>query len=248
MSCLWRKNPSAPCSCAYQLRSPVHEVLNHLCQFGPGTLVMRQRGLSLAKTTRFGLAISHRDSGWTILRDHLSGLETDTSRKLDIYLMTDAADRRPLLAMGEPDMPDMPVELSIRLDGHAWESPVVNVLLRKFNGVSLDCMQSRRLGAGAWLDEWGGAPSDAGDSELAHTASRVLRACDLLEVEIRTHAHRNVTCFRPSFVDTEGGVLRIADRACQHVVYADAEAADFRLETTPGGRARIFRQAAGHAA
>lgn len=245
MNCLWRKSPSAPCSCAYQLRSPVHEVLNHLCQFGQGTLVLRQQGLSLAKMTPFGLAISHQDSDWTILHDALSGLETDTRRPLAIYLMSDTSDRRPLLAMGEPNMP---VELSIRLDGYAWESPAVTALLRKFNGVSLDCMRSRRLGAGAWLDEWGGAPLSNGDGELAHAASRVLRDCASLEVEIKTHAHRNVTRFRPSFVDTEGRVLRIADRACRHVVYADAEAADFRLITTPDGQARMFREVADSAA
>ncbi len=141
----------APCCCAYQLRCPVNELLNHLCYLGQGTLVMRQQGLSLAKTTPFGLAVAYQESGWDILRDQASGLETDASRPQNIYLMTDAADRRPLLAMGKQDQA---IELSIRLDGYAWESPAVTGLLRRFDAVSLDCLQSRRLGAGVWLDEW----------------------------------------------------------------------------------------------
>lgn len=239
MFCSWRKSPSAPCSCAYVLRSPVSEVLNHLCYLGQGTMVLRQKGLSLAKTTPFGLAVAYQNSGWNILRDQVSGLETDTSRAMSIYLMTDAADRRPLLAMGEPDQP---IDLSIRLDGYSWESPAVTALLRKFNGVSLDCAQSRRLGAGAWLDDWGDNRPTASDGELVRAATGTVRDCGWVEVEIRSNSHRNVVRFAPSFIDSEGGVLRVADRSCRHVVYADVEAPDFRMARVSPDQVRIFRE------
>lgn len=239
MFCSWRKSPSTPCSCAYVLRSPVSEVLNHLCYLGQGTMVLRQKGLSLAKITPFGLAVAYRKSGWNILRDQVSGLETDTSRPQNIYLMTDASDRRPLLAMGEPDQA---IDLSIRLDGYSWESPAVTALLRKFNGVSLDCMQSRRLGAGAWLDDWGDASPAASDGELVRAAAGTLRDCGWVEVEIKSSTHRNVVRFAPSFVDSEGGVIRIADRSCRHVVYADVEAPDFRMARVCPDQVRIFRE------
>lgn len=239
MFCSWKKSSSAPCSCAYVLRSPVSEVLNHLCYLGQGTMVLRQKGLSLAKTTPFGLAVAYQNSGWNILRDQVSGLETDTSRDMNIYLMTDAADRRPLLAMGEPDQP---IDLSIRLNGYSWESPAVTALLRKFNGVSLDCLQSRRLGAGAWLDDWGDNRPPAGDGELVRAAAGTLRDCGWVEVEIKSTTHRNVVRFAPSFIDTEGGVLRVADRSCRHVVYADVEAPDFRMARVSQDQVRIFRE------
>lgn len=239
MFCSWRKSPSALCSCAYVLRSRVSEVLNHLCYLGQGTMVLRQKGLSLAKTTPFGLAVAYQNSGWNILRDQVSGLETDTSRAMNIYLMTDAADRRPLLAMGEPDQP---IDLSIRLDGYSWESPAVTALLRKFNAVSLDCAQSRRLGAGAWLDDWGDNRSTTSDGELVRAATGTLRDCGWVEVEIRSNSHRNVVRFAPSFIDSEGGVLRVADRSCRHVVYADVEAPDFRMARVSPDQVRIFRE------
>lgn len=247
MFCSWKKSPAAPCGCAYQLRCPVSELLNHLCYLGQGTLVMRQQGLSLAKSTPFGLAVAYQESGWDILRDQVSGLETDTSRAQNIYLMTDAADRRPLLAMGEPGKA---IELSIRLDGYAWESPAVTALLRRFDAVSLDCLQSRRLGAGAWLDEWGAVPPAARGGELVRVAGNILRECECLEVEVRTSTQRNVTRFAPTFIDSEGGVMRVADRTCRHVVYADVDAPEFRMERFSTSRVRIFREhsVSGHAA
>ena len=238
MFCSWKKSPSAPCSCAYRLRSPITQVLNHLCYLGKGTLVLRQPGLSMAKSTRFGLSVCYRESGWNILRDQVSGLETDLHLEQSAYLLTDLSDRRPMLAMGAPGKP---IDLSIRLDGHTWESPAVKALIHQFDGVSLDCIESRKLGAGAWLDDWGGTPLPGSEGELIREACHVVRDCSLLEIEIQTRTHRNITRFSPSFVDSEGAVLRIADRACQHVVYADVEAADFSLTRVTPSHVRIFR-------
>lgn len=237
MFCSWRKSPLAPCSCAYVLRSPISEVLNHLCYLGQGTMVLRQKGLSLAKITPFGLAVAHEKSGWNILHDQVSGLETDTSQPQNIYLMTNACDRRPLLAMGEPGQA---IDLSIRLDGYNWESPAVTALLRKFNAASLDCAQSRRLGAGAWLDDWGDPAQPVSDGIVVRSATEILRTCEWLEVEIKSANHRNVVRFSPSFIDSEGGVLRVADHACRHVVYANVQAPDFRMAGEPHGPVRIF--------
>lgn len=241
MFCSWKKSPSAPCSCAYVLRSPITEVLNHLCCLGQGTLVLRQQGLSLARTTPFGLCVAYRESGWNILRDQVSGLETDVDRPQKVYLLTDISDRRPLLAMGEPGKA---IDVSIRLNGHLWESAAIRDLLQRFNGVSLDCLESRKLGAGAWLDEWGQTSKPAGDGELVREASHLLRDCECLEVEIKSGIHRNSVKFTPSFVDTEGAVLRVADRSCRHVVYADVEAADFRMARVSTNHVRIFREPA----
>lgn len=238
MFCSWKKSPSAPCSCAYVLRSPITEVLNHLCCLGQGTLVLRQQGLSLAKTTPFGLSVAYRESGWNILRDVVSGLETDVNRPQNVYLLTDLPDRRPLLAMGEPGKS---IDVSIRLNGHAWESAAVRDLLHRFDAVSLDCVESRKLGAGAWLDEWGQATKSSDGGELVREACRLLRGCGELEVDVRSGIHRNLVRFQPSFVDCEGPVLRVADRSCEHVVYADAASADFRMERVGADHLRIFR-------
>lgn len=205
-------------------------------------MVLRQQGLSLAKTTSFGHPVANHDSDWSILRDRVSGLETDTSRARNIYLMTDAADRRPILAMGEPGKA---IDLSIRLNGYTWESSAVTALLRRFNGTSLDCLESRRLGAGAWLDDWADATPSISDGALIRAASRTLRECEWLEVEINSSTHRNIVRFTPSFIDSEGGVIRVADRACRHVIYADVEAPDFRLQRLSGTETRMFRECTG---
>ncbi len=72
-------------------------------------------------------------------------------------------------------------------------------------------------------------------------AGNVLRNCECLEVEIQTSNQRNITRFAPSFIDSEGGVMRIADRSCRHVVYADVDAPEFHMERYSSSRVRIFR-------
>lgn len=234
MFCSWKTGPNAPCGCAFRLRSPVHELLNHLCFLGEGTLILRRPGLSLAKSTPFGLHISERNSGWHTLRDAISGLETDTAGSQDAYLLREASDSCPLFAMGPAGKP---IEFTVRLTGHKWQSPALQQMLRRFNSAALDCLQSRQLGAGAWLDEWERplpTPS-AITNELVLRSSDALHDCDSLEVEIRTTSHRNNICFRPSFIDSEGTVLRIADKQRTHVVYADVSTPDFQL-TSRGSR------------
>ncbi len=194
----------------------------------------------MAKTTPFGLTVSSRSAkgNWQTLHDRISGLETDLVCPQNLYLMTDAADRRPLLAMGEPGKA---IDLSIRLDGYSWESSAITALLRRFDAVPLACHESRRLGAGAWLDEWETIGKPSGESNLVRVASEAMQGCRSLEVRIKSRTHANVMRFTPSFFDSEGGVLRVADRSCHHVVYADVEATEFRLECLPDGLVRISR-------
>lgn len=228
MFCSWKTGPNAPCGCAFRLRSPIHELLNHLCCLGEGTLILRRPGLSLAKATPFGLHISERTSGWRMLKDAISGLETDIAPAQEAYLLREATDSCPLFAMGPVGKP---IEFTVRLTGHTWQSPALQRMIQRFNGVSLDCLESRRLGAGAWLDEWERpvpTPS-AITNDLVLRSSDALHDCDSLEVEIRTTSHRNHVRFLPSFIDSEGTVLRIADKRRAHVVYADVSAPEFEL-------------------
>lgn len=228
MSCSWKSSPSAPCSCAYRLQSPVNELLNHLCGLGKGTLILRRPGLSLAKATRFGLHVRNRSQNWEILHDAISGLETDLTPPQHSYLLREFPDQCPLFAMGPPGKP---IEFTVRLDGHEWNSPMVRDMLARFDGTALNCVESHRLGAGAWLDEWEQRrqPALCCPDSVIHETSAALHRCRLLEVEIRTSSHRSGVCFSPSFIDMEGSVLRIADRSRNHIVYADVGAEDFQL-------------------
>lgn len=228
MFCSWKTSPTAPCSCAYKLHGPIDEMLNHLCCLGRGTFILRRPGLSLAKSTHFGLHIRESACGWNVLRDAISGLETDLSLPQQAYLLREFPDQCPLFSIGPAGRP---VEFTVRLDSHAWQSSAIDRMISLFGGVALDCIESHRLGAGAWLDEW----EQPGSRHVAHdntlqSANDMLHGCRLLEVEVRTTAQRGETCFCPSFIDSEGSVLRIADRTRSHVVYADVAAPGFRLD------------------
>jgi hypothetical protein len=228
MFCSWRKSPSAPCSCAFLLRGSLPELLNHLCCLGESTLVLRQQGLSLAKCTRFGLSVATRESGWQVLHDHLSGMETDIGRTLSLYLLANVGDRKPVIGIAEPGLP---LHATIRLDHHDWNSQVVANLIDHFEGVSLDCLESRRLGAGAWLDEWE-RPVANQEAIGMDQACQILHECRELEVSVSVRGSQGSARFEPSFVDACGSVLRVADRGRRHVVHADVQDPGFRLFRT----------------
>lgn len=218
------------------LHGALPELLNHLCCLGNTTLVLRQQGISLAKSTSFGLCVATRDSDWRILRDHLSGLETDTATLQNIYLLAGPGDRRPMIGLGEPGRP---LHLTIRLDAHDWESRAIRNLIDYFKGVSLDCTESRRLGVGAWLDEWERPVAAACDDSLVRDTCQVIRTCEELEVEVGTRSHRNTARFHPTFIDSSGTVMRVADRSQRHVVHADVADPGFRIFLAEPSRMRI---------
>jgi len=188
MFCSWKTHPEAPCSCAYRLQGPIDQLLNHLCCLGQGTFILRRPGLSLAKSTRFGLHIRRSSCDWNFLRDAISGLETDLSLGQEAYLLREFPDQCPLFAIGPAGKA---VEFTVRLEGQIWGSPDVRGMIARFGGVPLDCMESHRLGAGAWLDEWE-RPSSPQVPECGplHEACASLQACRLLEVEVRTSSQR----------------------------------------------------------
>ncbi len=237
MFCSWKTGLNASCGCAFRLESPIDELLNHLSSLGKGTLILRRPGMSVAKTTPFGRQLCGGD--WGHLRDAVSGLETDLAAPQRAYLLREMSDSCPLFVMGPPGEP---IEFTVRLEGHSWQSAAMREMIAKFHGKPLDCLESRRLGAGAWLDEWGQpvrSPAQSA-SALIHETSTALHRCRSLEVEIRTTTHRSTMCFQPSFIDSEGSVLRIADRSRTHIVYADVSAREFQLS---GNGARHLRLA-----
>ncbi len=238
MFCSWRKSPAGPCSCAFRLGGPAKELFNRLHGLGEGTLVMKEQGLSLAKKTAVGLCVAYGDRDWHLLRDRLSGLELDTSRELEFYLMVRGSDRKPLLGVSEPGKA---LHLSFQLDGLAWESLVVRRFIAEFDGVALDCEQSRQLGAGMWLDEWE-RPAAAWKADHVDAVCRALRACRRLDVEVKARGQTNRTRFAPSFLDVSGGVLRIADRSLRHVVHADVADPAFRMHRIGGGQWCLRRE------
>lgn len=225
MRCFWKKSSSGPCACAYRLNAPADVILARLGTLPGMTLVMRQQGLSLMKRTPFGtLKLQQARS---LLRDRLSGVECDLSGDAIFHLLTDASDSRPQLVCNKPGLP---VDFSIRLDGQTWDSPQICDLIRSCDAIHVACETARHLGAGAWLDEWNESPPTECDHILARAARRQIESCRILEVRVKTTAHGCKTRFLPSFIDEDGGILRIADKHCRHVVYADADSPGFLMD------------------
>lgn len=215
MFCSWKISPHASCGCAFRLQGTVDEHLEHLCSLGKSPLILRRPGLSLVKSM-------------ATLGDAIQNLENDPTQPHAAFLVREISESCPLFVMGPPGKP---IELTVRLEDHKWDSPAIRQLIERFEGTPLDCLESRRLGAGAWLDEWGQPLSSSANlaADLIHQSSDALHRCRSLEVEVRTIAHRDIVRFQPSFIDSAGSVLRIADPSRTHIVYADVSANEFQL-------------------
>ncbi|MBK1880834.1 hypothetical protein JIN85_00325 [Luteolibacter pohnpeiensis] len=238
MFCSWKSERGGGCNCAYRLRRPIGEILNHLCSIGPSTLILRSPGLTVAKATRFGLHIREKAGDWNVLHDAVSGLRTNLEVQQHAFIIREFSDQCPILAFA---VDGRPADLSVRLVGHDWGSPAVRKMIADFDGVALDCAQSRQLGAGAWLDEWEQPKAKAPTVEnRLDEACEILHSCQLLAVEVKTPTMQCDACFSPSFIDHEGTVIRIADRKRNHIVYADVDAAGFRLDHIGSQTAQLF--------
>ncbi|MCW1911976.1 hypothetical protein OJ996_00215 [Luteolibacter sp. GHJ8] len=219
---------------AYRLQGPTPHLLNLLCQLGEGTLVLKQQGLSLAKTCSFGLCVADGRGGWNLLRDAISGLESDLQQAHHVYLLPDPDDFVPLLATARPGGE---IDLSIRLEHQRWDSRLMRSIIEGFRGIPIEAREGRRLHAGAWLDDWHHtSPASTG---IPWEILSALDACRCLEVEVCSGLHRATAAFRPAFLDSEGAVLRIADSQRKNVVFADAAAPGFRWMSLAPGHLKI---------
>lgn len=218
----------------YRLHGPAIRLLNQLCHLGKGTLIFRQQGLSLARSTGFGLFVASGHEGWHRLRDAISGLEADFRLPCQAHLFADPDDGRPVFAMSRSGRG---IDFSIRLESQSWDSPALQTLLETFHGISQDARDGGISGAGAWLDEWEQTSPWLG--HIGWDIAAALDSCRCLEIELRSGMHRMNAAFRPSFLDTEGSVFRIADAAREHVVFADTAAPGFRWASLAPGHLRI---------
>jgi len=228
---------------AYRLQGPLPRLLNHLCLLGEGTLILRQEGLSLAKAGPFGLCVADGRHDWSLLRDAISGLETDLQFARHVYLLPDPDDGVPVFATaGQSGV----IDLSVRLHEHRWHSRAIRAVIDNCDGISIDAREGRKLGAGAWLDDWQASQSAALTHRLEILAA--LDACRCLEVELHSPLHRCAAAFRPAFLDSDGSVIRIADASRKHVVFADAATPGFRWQSLAPGHLKIRVESECHAA
>jgi len=219
---------------AYRLQGSAAHLLNHLCFFGECRLVLRQDGLSLAKLTSFGLCVADGRAGWHLLRDAISGLETDLQVTRFVYLLPDPDDGVPVFATAGANGA---IDLSVRLEELCWDSRAIRAVLEHCQAIRIDAREGRRLGAGAWLDDW--KTSAAAEGKASWDVVSALDGCRCLEVELRSGLHRCAAAFRPAFLDSDGPVLRIADATRRHVVFVDSGAAGFRWESLAPGHVRM---------
>lgn len=219
---------------AYRLQGPTPRLLNLLCQLGEATLILKQEGLSLAKTCSFGLCVADGRGGWNLLRDAISGLESDLRTPHHVYLLPDPEDFVPLLATARPGGE---IDMSIRLAHHRWDSRLIRSLVANCHGIPVEAREGRQLHPGAWLDDW--SHTSPGGSSVPWEVVAALDGCRCLEVEVCSGMHRATTAFRPAFLDSEGPVLRIADSQRKNIIFADAAAPGFRWASLAPGHLKI---------
>jgi hypothetical protein len=236
MFCLWKTHHNSPCACAFKLHAGAPEILPQLARFGTGTLVLRQCGLSLSSQADLRSLVRFPRRAGEPVRWPVEHLEMDDGGTREFYLFIGSGDPRPQLASAKRGGK---IDFSIHLHHHVWDSPEVRGLIETCGGAGVSCELARELGAGAWLDEWPDSGAGHRDDTLSLHARRQIESSSLLEVRIQAEGIRGDACFEPSFIDVDGSILRIADKRCRHVVFADADSPGFRLVRRNGNTVSI---------
>ncbi|WP_411826929.1 hypothetical protein [Luteolibacter sp. AS25] len=228
MACKWKKQPDAQCACAFRLTAGTEQIVRDFTTLGQTTLVLREPGLSLSKYT---------NSPSQEVDAHSPMLMEGS----DLYLLRDHETSKPTLAVARPGKT---VSCTLRLEALEWNSPILRKFLLESIPKPVACPDARNLGAGFWMDDFGPKCAENTDHLLAREACQTIRHCQHLEIHLQAETCHIHTSCKPSFVDSERNIIRISDRACRTVVYADAGDPDFRLSYLADNKLQLTRHRA----
>lgn len=167
-------------------------------------IVLRAAGIALSKVT--SLTAGHH------------GLQLDPGAGLGVHFLRCPVDASLTCALRGASHH---TPLSLHFPGTAWESPATRQLLNRCKAIPTAAPGIWSTGAGAWLDE--------GLRDDLRIQSEMLYLLSLLDESRTVNVHAVAAgcsleaSFRPTFIDLDGSLLRIADRHGQHAIYLHPE-------------------------
>ena len=209
-----------------RLRNCHEALLSQFHHFDPLHLVVRSKGLSFVRETKFGIFARDPRSSSQLVRDPESGLSLRPDRLNAVYLFFPGSQRLPVF---EFDFFDYGFGISIqpRETARSWD--LLNRIASSFGDEIVAPSALVERGAGAWLDEWGWTDGQEADSTTEVLVSGTV-ADGRIAARVSTSAFKTDILLKPSFEDRDRTVRRIAaSGGC------DAIVVDERLLAGTGG-------------
>ncbi len=198
-----------------RLRNCHEALLNQFLHFDPMHLVVRSKGLSFVRETKFGIFAREIESRSNFIRDPESGLSLSPLSLNAVYLFFPGSQRVPVF---EFDFHDYGFGIAIqpRKTPRSWD--LINRISSSFGDQIVSSSDLIARGAGAWLDEWAWLDrQEMGSAREARISGVVTDG--RLSVQVSNSAFKAGILLTPTFEDRDRTVRRIAAQGgCDAVV------------------------------
>lgn len=226
-----------------RLRNCHEALLSQFHHFDPLHLVVRSKGLSFVRETKFGIFARDPRPGSQLIRDPESGLSLRPDRVNAVYLFFPGSQRLPVF---EFDFFGYGFGISIqpRETPRSWD--LLNRIASSFGDQIVASSDLVERGAGAWLDEWGWTDGQEADRATAAKVSGTVEN-GRISVQVATTAFQTSILLDPVFEDRDGTVRRIAAAGGCDAIVMDANILAVTGGEGAGWEGRQVRAASGHA-
>jgi len=195
--------------------------LNQLFHLDGVRLIVRGEGLSIARRTGFGIFLDRSWSGRRWLYDPVSGvmLDPEQIRAIDTTWLSP---KEPLTF--EIKFSRSSLGISMQMDSGLEDGSAFRRIVAMFGREPVPAETLRQEGAGAWLDPWVNRRRSLGE-ETRQDLRRAVSAGARCEARVAADGFLVTCASRPSFLDFDGSIARLADPGADSVVLADLESA-----------------------
>ncbi len=201
-----------------RLRNCHEALLNQFLHFDPMHLVVRSRGLSFVRETKFGVFTAQRRGDCRNIRDEDSGLALSPERLEAVYLFSRGSGRPPVF---ELEFTGYGFGISIQPRETPRSLDLLHRIASSFGDKTVSGPELVGRGAGSWLDEWGHIEEGGVEESNMGTVSGTV-AEGRISAQIRNSAFEAGIVINPAFEDRDGHVRRIAAAGgCDAIVIDD---------------------------
>jgi len=222
MSKKCRSHCMAPCQASlspcFGVETDTRGTLHLLRELCPGRLMIRQAGLTLLQQTNLAT-----DESRTSDFIHFEEEVIDSLQVILFQCPTSNCLRAALLNKEDQ------IVSHLIIDAVPWNSEEANLLrsqLQLQRVTSNHCFSHCKR----WLDDW----SDESPVHRKRSNLEVIKSlitfCLSLRISVNRAEFHLESKLQPSFIDQDDGILRIADRRQNHVLFADLNLLDFKFQ------------------
>lgn len=192
-------------------------ILNQLFHLEAAQMTVRGNGLTLLRHTEFGVFLQTRNHGEDELSDPISGLTIAPAALRAVYILPRHRGAPPAI---EFEFAEDGFALSVQPAPDPQSAAVIRRIRRAFGSKTVASSSLESRGAGAWLDEWE-TTSTPLPSCFDPDLQTSIELAEILRVCLHRPGLRAVGALKPTFIDQDASVMKVADFESGDAVFID---------------------------